>query len=111
MITTVTAKYTQFVVYVTHTVNHTDGTPDTQINKVVCHPTLPIIVTAHEDKYIRFYDANTGKPACSVWAPYHSLLLMQGRSISIPINVHHSVSIPINAHHLVCIPTNAFTCT
>ena len=38
----------------------TDGTPNTQINKVVCHPTLPIVVTGHEDKYIRFYDANTG---------------------------------------------------
>jgi len=37
-----------------------DGTPNTQINKVVCHPTLPIVVTGHEDKYIRFYDANTG---------------------------------------------------
>lgn len=37
-----------------------DGTPNTQINKVVCHPTLPVIVTGHEDKYIRFYDANTG---------------------------------------------------
>ena len=38
-----------------------DGTSKTQINKVVCHPTLPIIVSAHEDKYIRFYDSNTGK--------------------------------------------------
>ena len=38
-----------------------DGTSKTQINKVVCHPTLPIVVSAHEDKYIRFYDANTGK--------------------------------------------------
>ena len=38
----------------------TDGTPNTQINKIACHPTLPIIVTAHEDKYIRMYDSNTG---------------------------------------------------
>lgn len=38
-----------------------DGTSKTQINKVVCHPTLPIVVSAHEDKYIRFYDSNTGK--------------------------------------------------
>ena len=43
-----------------------DGTPNTQINKVVCHPTLPIIVTGHEDKYIRFYDANTGTPVHAV---------------------------------------------
>ena len=38
-----------------------DGTPSTQINKVVSHPTLPLIVSAHEDKYIRFYDVNSGK--------------------------------------------------
>lgn len=37
-----------------------DGTPGTQINQVVSHPTLPIIVTAHEDKYIRVFDSNTG---------------------------------------------------
>lgn len=38
-----------------------DGTPNTQINKVICHPTLPIVITGHEDKYIRFFDVNTGK--------------------------------------------------
>ncbi len=45
-----------------------DGTPQTQINKVVSHPTLPVVVTGHEDKYIRFYDASSGKLAfvCSV---------------------------------------------
>lgn len=37
-----------------------DGTPLTQINSVVAHPTLPIIATAHEDKYIRLFDSNTG---------------------------------------------------
>ena len=44
----------------------TDGTPNTQINKIACHPTLPIIVTAHEDKYIRMYDSNTGTQV-AVW--------------------------------------------
>ena len=37
-----------------------DGTPFTQINGVVAHPTLPLIATAHEDKYIRLFDSNTG---------------------------------------------------
>ena len=37
-----------------------DGTCNTQINKVVCHPTLPLIVTGHEDKYIRFFDSKSG---------------------------------------------------
>lgn len=37
-----------------------DGTPTTQINKVLSHPTLPIIITAHEDKYICFFDSKSG---------------------------------------------------
>ncbi|KAG0300443.1 hypothetical protein BGZ98_009173 [Dissophora globulifera] len=40
-----------------------DGTSATQINKVICHPTLPLAVSAHEDRYIRFFDLNSG--ACS----------------------------------------------
>ncbi|XP_055929947.1 striatin-3-like isoform X2 [Argiope bruennichi] len=32
-----------------------------QINCIVCHPTLPLTVTAHEDRHIRFFDNNTGK--------------------------------------------------
>ncbi|XP_067287112.1 striatin isoform X1 [Pseudorasbora parva] len=32
-----------------------------QINKVLSHPTLPITVTAQEDRHIRFFDNNTGK--------------------------------------------------
>ncbi|KAM6461786.1 striatin isoform 2-T2 [Liasis olivaceus] len=32
-----------------------------QINKVISHPTLPISITAHEDRHIKFYDNNTGK--------------------------------------------------
>ncbi|KAF9278209.1 hypothetical protein BGZ68_008705 [Mortierella alpina] len=35
-----------------------DRTPATQINKVVCHPTLPLVVSGHEDRYIRFFDLN-----------------------------------------------------
>ncbi|KDN38707.1 WD40 repeat-like protein [Tilletiaria anomala UBC 951] len=37
-----------------------DGTPATQINKVVAHPTLPLLITAHEDRYIRTFDLDTG---------------------------------------------------
>ncbi|KAG5893066.1 hypothetical protein JTB14_014845 [Gonioctena quinquepunctata] len=32
-----------------------------QINKIVCHPTLAVTITAHEDRHIRFWDNNTGK--------------------------------------------------
>ena len=38
----------------------TDNTQATQINKIRCHPTLPIAVTAHEDKYLRFFDLSSG---------------------------------------------------
>ena len=31
------------------------------ITKVVSHPTLPLTITAHEDRHIRFFDNNTGK--------------------------------------------------
>ena len=37
-----------------------DGTPTTQVNKVLSHPTLPVIITAHEDKYICFFDSKSG---------------------------------------------------
>ncbi|KAF9109744.1 hypothetical protein BGX27_007256 [Mortierella sp. AM989] len=39
------------------------GTPATQINKIVCHPTMPIVISGHEDRYIRFFDINSG--SCS----------------------------------------------
>lgn len=34
-----------------------------QINRVISHPTLPLTITAHEDRHIRFYDNNSGKLA------------------------------------------------
>jgi len=37
-----------------------DGTPAAQINKVISHPTMPILVTGHEDKYIKMFDLSTG---------------------------------------------------
>ncbi|KAI8461848.1 WD40-repeat-containing domain protein [Phakopsora pachyrhizi] len=44
-----------------------DGTTATQINKVAVHPTLPLLISAHEDRFIRLYDLTTG--ACT-----HSML-------------------------------------
>lgn len=38
-----------------------DGTDATQINKVITHPALPLLITAHEDKFIRMFDLNTGE--------------------------------------------------
>uniref|UniRef100_A0A1X7V5I9 Uncharacterized protein n=1 Tax=Amphimedon queenslandica TaxID=400682 RepID=A0A1X7V5I9_AMPQE len=44
------------------------GTPTTQINKVLSHPTLPIVITAHEDKYICFFDSKSGQVTHSMTA-------------------------------------------
>ena len=30
------------------------------INAVLSHPALPLTITGHEDRHIRFYDNNTG---------------------------------------------------
>ncbi|KAH6918770.1 striatin-3 [Coprinopsis sp. MPI-PUGE-AT-0042] len=38
-----------------------DGTPATQINCLTSHPTMPLLVTGHEDKYIRIFDIVTGE--------------------------------------------------
>ncbi|XP_055083372.1 striatin-like isoform X2 [Periophthalmus magnuspinnatus] len=40
--------------------NTEQGTPS-HINKVLSHPTLPITITAQEDRHIKFYDNNSGK--------------------------------------------------
>ncbi|XP_032221713.2 striatin [Nematostella vectensis] len=45
-----------------------NNSPSTQINKVVSHPTLPVTITAHEDRHIRFFDNNTGKQIHSMVA-------------------------------------------
>ncbi|KAI0238271.1 Striatin-3 [Lamellibrachia satsuma] len=39
-----------------------------QVNRVVSHPTLPLTITAHEDRHIRFFDNHTGKMVHSMVA-------------------------------------------
>ncbi|KAL1917216.1 uncharacterized protein VTP21DRAFT_4872 [Calcarisporiella thermophila] len=46
-----------------------DGTPATQINRIVSHHTMPLVLSGHEDKYIRFFDVNTG--SCTHSMPAH----------------------------------------
>ncbi|XP_046847886.1 LOW QUALITY PROTEIN: striatin-like [Xenia sp. Carnegie-2017] len=45
-----------------------DNTPATQINRVISHPTMGMTITAHEDRYIKFFDNNTGKQIHSMVA-------------------------------------------
>ncbi|KAA0187597.1 hypothetical protein HAZT_HAZT005620 [Hyalella azteca] len=44
-----------------------------QINKVVSHPTLPLTITAHEDRHIRFWDNHTGQLVQSMVAHLDSV--------------------------------------
>lgn len=39
-----------------------------QINRVISHPTMPLTMTAHEDRHIRFFDNRTGKMVHSMVA-------------------------------------------
>lgn len=45
-----------------------DGTPATQINQIVSHPTMSLLISAHEDKYIRIFDVITGQCTHSMLA-------------------------------------------
>ncbi|KAJ9065437.1 1,2-dihydroxy-3-keto-5-methylthiopentene dioxygenase [Entomophthora muscae] len=56
-----------------------DGTPFTQLNCLLAHPTLPVMVSGHEDRYIRLFDINTGE--CS-----HSMIAHVGPISSLDIN-------------------------
>lgn len=46
-----------------------DGGSTSQINKLVSHPTMPLLVSGHEDRYIRIFDVSTGQ--CTHSMPAH----------------------------------------
>lgn len=52
---------------------HYDGTEASQINKVLTHPTLPVLITGHENNYIKFFDMNTGTCTLSMVAHLDSV--------------------------------------
>lgn len=54
---------------------YSDGTSATQINRIVSHPTMSILVTAHEDKYIRIFDITTGLLFSSEQPTFTDLLI------------------------------------
>ncbi|KAF7636957.1 hypothetical protein Mgra_00003697 [Meloidogyne graminicola] len=39
-----------------------------EVNKILSHPTMPVTITASENRKIRFFDNNTGKIICSTMA-------------------------------------------
>ncbi|KAI9203110.1 WD40-repeat-containing domain protein [Polychytrium aggregatum] len=38
-----------------------EGYAATQINRILCHPSQPLLITASEDRHLRFYDIKNGK--------------------------------------------------
>ncbi|CAG8436156.1 8399_t:CDS:10 [Scutellospora calospora] len=50
-----------------------DKTPATQINRIIVHPTMSLLFSAHEDKYIRIFDVNSGKCNFSMLAHLDSV--------------------------------------
>lgn len=61
------------------------------VNRVICHPTLALTITAHEDRHIRFWDNSTGKmlhamvahldSVTSLALDPHGLFLLSGSKI------------------------------
>ncbi|KZT44179.1 WD40 repeat-like protein [Sistotremastrum suecicum HHB10207 ss-3] len=51
-----------------HTDVEADQAPMGPVNKLASHPTMPLIVTAHEDKHIRIFDIFTGQCTHSMLA-------------------------------------------
>ena len=74
-----------------------------QINRAISHPTLPLTITAHEDRHIRFYDNNTGKLAHAMVAHLdavtclavdpNGLYLLSGSMYTFQHRVLHIISI------------------
>lgn len=50
-----------------------DQTADKFIYKVVSHPTMPVTITAHHDRHIRFWDTNSGQLVHSMVAHLDSV--------------------------------------
>jgi len=57
------------------------GQPVGPINAVLSHPALPLTITGHEDRHIRFYDNNTG-------ALVHSMVAHLDSVTSLAVDQH-----------------------
>ena len=63
----VTYDTVKTVVYVTETGKirqefiNDDNDPSYRINRLISHPSQPIVITGHDDRKIRFFDSNSGR--------------------------------------------------
>jgi len=53
--------------------NSAFGDPNYRINRLVSHPSQPIIITAHDDRKIRYFDSNSGRMIHSMIAHLDSI--------------------------------------
>ncbi|CAF1342095.1 unnamed protein product [Rotaria magnacalcarata] len=49
------------------------GDPNYRINRLISHPSQPIVITAHDDRKIRYFDSNSGRLIHSVVAHLESV--------------------------------------
>ncbi|KAK8864188.1 hypothetical protein IAR55_001434 [Kwoniella newhampshirensis] len=76
--------------------NTSEDGEGSQVNAILSHPTLPAIITAHEDGHIRFYDAKS-----TSHAPTHTILAHPAPVTSLSIS-------PLSP---TCILTSSTDCT
>lgn len=41
--------------------------PNYRINRIISHPSQPIIITAHDDRKIRYFDSNSGNDQANIF--------------------------------------------
>ncbi|GAA5873162.1 hypothetical protein JCM1840_005588 [Sporobolomyces johnsonii] len=89
-----------------------DGTPETQINALAAHPTLPLLATAHEDRFIRIFDLSTNTCLVSTLAHLDGVTSLSFSPSSAPsagdeillASVSHDTSLRL--WHL-CVPSSS----
>ncbi|GAA5935335.1 uncharacterized protein JCM15063_001002 [Sporobolomyces koalae] len=77
---------------------NSDGTRDAQTNALAIHPTLPILATAHEDRFIRIFDlsSNLEAPTVSTLAHLDGVTSLSFAPTSVPnlIGAHPGRQVP-----------------
>lgn len=41
--------------------DNSSSDPSYRVNRIISHPAQPIVITAHDDRKIRYFDSNSGK--------------------------------------------------
>jgi len=85
------------------------GEVGSQVNAVISHPTLPIMVSGHEDGYLRFYDTKASK-----YHPGQYLLVANVQATSTPSPLAHPppiTSLALSPLSPMCILSASVDCS